>query len=95
MEIGGSGNEYRITIKNRRLVTVEGVVHVSSFDAGEIRAETKMGSLLLKGEGLDIVQLDLEAGIMEVGGQLNTLTFDVDSGNWKKKSQNWLERILK
>jgi len=67
--------DYKITMINRKIIIVEGVENVESFDDEEIILETNVGLLKIKGDNLHIVQLNLEAGILSVEGYCGSLDF--------------------
>lgn len=89
--------EYKLILNNRKNLYIEGVEHVANFSEEEITLNTKLGFLVLKGEGLDITQLNLEEGNLEVEGLFKTIDFaeDRSSKTIKNKSKGLLERILK
>jgi len=90
-------NRYQIIMTNREHVVIEGVEHVASFDEEEIILETKMGLLLLKGENLHIIQLNLEEGNLVVEGLCKAIDFSEDKAvkGFRGKSKNLLNRLLK
>lgn len=51
---------HSLTVNGRKQLILQGVLLVDSFDESEIKLETNMGILSLKGEGLHITQLNLE-----------------------------------
>lgn len=89
--------EYKIMMTNRRNAVIEGVENVESFDDHEILMETKMGVLVLKGQGLHIVQLNLDEGTLIVEGHCKTLDFidDKTAKGIKDRGKGLLQRILK
>jgi sporulation protein YabP len=89
--------EYKIILTNRKNVLIQGVENVESFDDEEILMETKMGSLVVKGKELHIVQLNLEEGTLIIDGYCKSLEFS-DQKNpkgIKDKGKGLLQRILK
>lgn len=89
--------EYKIVMTNRQHTLIEGVENVESFDDHEILLDTKMGLLILKGQNLHIVQLNLEDGTLVVDGLCKTLDFadDKTANSLKGRSQGFIQRILK
>lgn len=89
--------EYKLILTNRKCLYIEGVEHVANFSEEEISLDTKMGCLVLKGEGLDITQLNLEDGNLEVEGLFKSIDFSGDRSakGIKNKSKGLIERILK
>lgn len=89
--------EHSVHIKNREETIIEGVVHVDSFDDQEIVLDTEHGSLVIRGEGLHIKQLDLETGRFQVEGVLHALQYSAGPKGRaaKGRSKGLLERLLK
>lgn len=84
----------KLTLVDRKCFELEGVRHVGSFDEREIVLETTMGVLYLKGEGLHIVKLNLEEGILNVEGFISTIEYrEVKTARGKGKSI--FSRIMK
>jgi len=55
-------DQHRFALNGRKELVMEGVQHVASFDESEITLETSLGTVILKGEGLHITQLNLDTG---------------------------------
>lgn len=88
--------KHRIEMVQRREINVEGVQHVESFTEDEITIDTNMGVIVLVGEGLNVTQLDLEAGKLQVHGLVNGIQYQ-EAGYRKsgRRGRNILGRILK
>jgi len=86
---------HSVSISGRKLLAMEGIEHVESFDDGEIILETNMGRVILKGDGLHITQLNLEAGSLAAEGHFNSLHYVESKGRGKEKGKGILDRILK
>jgi sporulation protein YabP len=89
----GRGEGHVVTITNREQVSVDGVVHVDSFDDQEIVVETDLGTLSLKGEDLHIKQLNLDDGYLEIEGVIDAVSYSARPGAGKARSL--IERILR
>ena len=72
-----------LCLKNREQLSIEGVTDVDAFNEQEISAKTDYGSLLIKGDGLHIEELDLSCGILKVKGRVYSLVY---SNEVSKKS---------
>ena len=70
-ETGG----HSFSLENRKRLIAGGVRHVGSFSESEIQAETNLGFLVLKGEGLFITELNLEVGKLVVEGRFNSVVY--------------------
>lgn len=86
---------HSISLRDRKLFTMEGVEHVESFNDSEIILETTLGRLVLKGEGLHITQLNLETGNLSAEGHFTSLQYFESRGKGKSKGKSILSRILK
>ncbi|MCL6581653.1 MAG: sporulation protein YabP [Firmicutes bacterium] len=84
-----------VTITNREQVSIAGVLHVDSFDDQEIVLDTELGTLNLKGEDLHIKQLNLDDGLLEIEGVVNSVTYSLRPKGRGPKPKGLLERILK
>lgn len=80
---------HRIVITSREQATVEGVIHVDSFDDQEIILETDLGMMGIRGEDLHIKQLSLDEGYLSIEGVIKTVDYledgMVSSGRGKRK----------
>ncbi|AIF50050.1 sporulation protein YabP [Pelosinus sp. UFO1] len=82
---------HQILLVDREEITIDGVSSLGSYDEKEVIMETEQGLLLIKGEGLNIKQLNLDKGNIVVDGVIKSLSYD-DSSHGKK---GLLERFLK
>ena len=82
---------HQLTLIDREEMTVDGVLNLGSYDEREIVMETEQGILQIKGEGLNIKQLNLEKGSIIIEGLVKTITYDDDP----RAKKGLLERLLK
>ena len=68
------GHDLRLEGRNR--LTLSGVTDVESFDEMAAVLETGMGTLVVRGSGLHVEQLDLEAGAVKLTGEVDSLTYE-------------------
>ena len=71
MSMIGAGAElpartHSLQMENRERLRLTGVSDVSGFDENLIALTTDMGELLVRGEGLHIDKIDLDAGLLEL-----------------------------
>ena len=69
------GKKMTLNMEERERVRIGGVMEVLSFDEDGIMMETTCGLLLLKGAGMHIGKLDLEAGDVVVDGSIDSMTY--------------------
>lgn len=93
----GVQGRHSLQMSDREQLTVTGVTAVESYDDEQIIMETHLGTLTLKGEDLNIKQLDLESGRFAVEGYVNSLVYSTPrrSGIRQKGARSFLERLLR
>lgn len=64
-----------ISINERKILYVTGVIKIESFDDEEFLFETNMGYLIIKGSGLEIVKLDTKDGVVSIKGLIDSLEY--------------------
>lgn len=86
-----------LSVEGRKKLTLEGVQHVGSFDEQEITLDTNMGYLKLKGEGMHITHLNLDAGSLVVEGYINGLEYveGRTAKGSKARGKGIINRLLK
>jgi sporulation protein YabP len=82
---------HQVSLIDREEITIDGVLSLGSYDEKEVLMETDQGLLSVKGEGLNIKQLNLDKGNIVVDGLIKSISYD-DSAHAKK---GLLERFLK
>ncbi|HHX78088.1 MAG TPA: sporulation protein YabP [Firmicutes bacterium] len=86
--------KHHVSINDREDLKVSGVVHVDSFDEEEVVLVTELGLLAVRGENLDIKQLDLEQGELCIEGLILELVYAEDRGR-RHKGKSIMERLFK
>ena len=66
---------HTLEMENREKMRLTGVSDVSGFDEIVVLM-TDMGELSIRGEALHIDRIDLEAGILELRGRVNELSYE-------------------
>jgi len=84
-----------LTLNNCEVLEATGIVFVSSFDDREVILDTTHGLLCLRGEDLNISQLNLDEGKVVVQGKLAIIEYKSPGKNMKGKGKSLVERILK
>lgn len=65
--------EHDVIMRGRRLLDITGVKQVESFDNEEFLLETVMGFLAIRGQNLQMKNLDVDKGIVSIKGRYLTL----------------------
>lgn len=69
-------NENNIFIENRAKIRITGVVDVDTFDDYNISIKTEDGFMVVGGEELKIIKLDVESGELLIEGKFNSLFYN-------------------
>ena len=69
---------HRLTLDERRKLTVTGVEEVVSFHEEEVTVRTVKGLLLVRGEGLKVDKLEKTSGELTVSGQVTDLSYETE-----------------
>ena len=67
---------HSLSLQGREKLSLTGVEDVSGFDESLIVLSTALGALTVRGEGLHIDRIDLDAGQLEVRGKVQELSYD-------------------
>ncbi len=88
---------HKLIINNRQFSEISGVLHVDSFDDEEIVVETELGLMALRGEELDIKELNLDEKVLSVEGIILEVSYFEDSGQRgaKQKGKSILGKIFR
>jgi sporulation protein YabP len=74
-----------LTLKGRRYLEITGVKQVESFDSEEFLVETVLGFLHIKGQNLQMKNLDVEKGHVAIKGKVNELIYLDEHSTGKAK----------
>jgi sporulation protein YabP len=88
-----SARRHQLTLKARESLAMEGVVGVESFDENEVLLETDGGAMIVRGEGLQIKELNLETGTLRVDGLVRSLEYT--GATLGQKSRSFLAKLFK
>lgn len=82
-----------IKLNDRKKISLSGLKKLVSFDPDEFVMETNLGPLVLKGNNLEIVKLDIIDGNLQIKGKINSLVY-LD-GKDSKKDNSILAKLFK
>lgn len=80
-----------IVIEDRNRISISGVELVDSFNESTIVLSTVKGGLSIKGDELNISNLNLDEGSVKISGTVNSLTYISKEGVPK----NFMGKIFK
>ena len=67
---------HTVILEGRERLSISGVVDVQSFDEEQVLLETVRGMLVVRGQGLHVERLQLEAGELIVEGEVGLVEYD-------------------
>ncbi len=79
---------HRLTLSDRKQLTVTGVTEVVSFDETAVLLRTELGDLLIQGRDLQLRQLSLDGGQVAVDGNVSAMLYE------ETRQGGWLRRLL-
>ena len=68
--------KHSLTVEGRRKMVLSGVLDVESFDEAEVVMLTTGGNLIIRGSGMHMGKLDLEAGEARIEGLISELCYE-------------------
>ncbi|HHV93030.1 MAG TPA: sporulation protein YabP [Firmicutes bacterium] len=84
---------HQVTLQNREKLSIDGVTHVESFDDMEIVLQTDAGTLVIRGEGLHIKELNIDSSNLAVTGHVTAMEYTDEAGD--KKGRGLLGKLFK
>ena len=81
---------HKLTLNERRQLTMTGVTEVASFDETAVVLHTSLGTLLIQGRDLKLKTLSLDGGQVAVDGVISVLTYEEP-----KSRGGWASRLFK
>lgn len=78
---------HSISLQDRSSLSLSGVQDVSAFDETLVQLATSLGELSIRGRALHIDRIDLEAGQLELKGEIEELSYGQRSeqgGFWSR-----------
>ena len=84
--MGEEQRPHRVTLDQRRALTMTGVTEVVSFDETAVILQTGLGLLRVQGQDLKLKTLSLEGGQVAVEGSISALVYEEprESGLWQR-----------
>ena len=73
--IESSTFSHLVNINERKSITITGIKNIESFDNEEFILISNLGTILLKGQNLEIIKLDTIEGKVSIKGEINSLAY--------------------
>lgn len=85
--------DHKLVLINQEQMELTGIARVESFNPEEILLETDAGLLAIKGEDLDIRNLNLEQSLVEIVGLITEIIYTGEKAAGNRKG--FLERMFR
>ena len=82
-----------VSINNRKNIVLSGIKKLNNFDESEFYVESVLGSIIIKGENLELIKVDTFQGNLSIKGKINNILYLDDSK--KMKADNLVARLFK
>lgn len=86
--------DHKLVLLNQEKMDLTGISRVESFNPEEILLETDLGLLSIKGEDLDMRNLNLESGVVEIVGLITDIIYTGEKAGGSGR-KGFFERIFK
>ncbi|WP_106495598.1 sporulation protein YabP [Lentibacillus sp. Marseille-P4043] len=85
--------DHFVKINNRKDLEITGVKEVDSFDNEEFLLETVMGYLIIRGQNLQLKNLDVGEGLVAIKGKVYELSY-VDEHH-QEKAKGFFSKLFR
>ena len=82
-----------VIIRNRKKIEITGVKKINSLNEEEFIIETTLGILVVTGENLTMLQLEIEKGILYITVTINSIEYVEKEA--KKERKGFFKKIFK
>lgn len=80
---------HKLTLNERKALTMQGVTEVVSFDDTAVILRTSMGTLVVQGRDLQLKTLSLDGGQVAVDGSISALIYEEP-----RAERGWIRRLF-
>jgi len=81
---------HKLTLNERKQLTMTGVSEVVSFDDTAVVLRTSLGTLMIQGKELQLKTLSLDGGQVAVDGMISSMVYEEP-----RAAGSWLGRLLR
>jgi len=85
--------EHHLQLDNRKNLELTGVKEVDSFDNEEFLLETVMGYLIVRGQNLQLKNLDVQEGLVTIEGKIYELSYVDD--HYEEKAKGFFSKLFR
>ena len=94
MEQSNISKSHKLSMDNRKRLTLTGIKDVVSFDLTQILLESTLGMIHNKGSDIKVTRLSLEKGEVDIEGTVDSIVYS-DVKDYGEKGKSILKRMFK
>ena len=94
MEQSNISKSHKLSMDNRKRLTLTGIKDVVSFDLTQILLESTLGMIHIKGSDIKVTRLSLEKGDVDIEGTVHSFVYS-DVKDYGEKGKSILKRMFK
>ena len=94
MEQSNISKSHKLSMDNRKRLTLTGIKDVVSFDLTQILLESTLGMIYIKGSDIKVTRLSLEKGEVDIEGTVDSIVYS-DVKDYGEKGKSILKRMFK
>jgi len=83
-----------IILKDRKKLEISGVKKINSLNSEEFFINTTLGDLLIRGEDLEMLHLDIERGLLWIKGYVSAVEY-IENMKIKKDKTSIMGKLFK
>ena len=85
---------HHMMVRNRNSVELTGIKKIESVNPNEFVLVTSLGEMVIWGENLEIIMLDLDKGNLNLSGHVTAIEYD-DHNDGQPKKKSFISKIFK
>lgn len=94
MEQNTISKSHKLSLDNRKRLTMSGIKDVVSFDLTQILLESTQGMIHIKGNDIKVTRLSLENGEVDIDGTVDSITYS-EVKAYGEKGKSIIKRMFK
>lgn len=84
METNSIVKSHKLTLDNRKKITLTGIKDVVAFDTNQALLESTLGMIHIKGKDIKVTKINVETGLTDIDGHIDSIAYS-DVKNFTKK----------
>jgi sporulation protein YabP len=94
MEQNTISKSHKLSLDNRKRLSMSGIKDVVSFDLAQILLESTLGMIHIKGNDIKVTRLSLEKGEVDIEGTVDSITYS-EVKSYGEKGKSIIKRMFK